>query len=151
MELKNQLPTVSLKVGVIAAVTIIVLVAAGMYGGYSYSEREGIKRELNASLLRVALNLQAIRAVRESRGTDAIDLISTISQTDLIYLMHFDHAESANSEFIQRKDRVLATLANDWATHPHIRGGRDAALISDPEWQQLQRDLDNYVKQRKQN
>lgn len=147
MGLETRSPTVSPKAIVIAAITVVVLVAAGVYAGYTYAEREVIKRELNASLLRIALNLQVIGSIRNGKAADAIRLLSTTSETDLLYLKTYDHVDSANSDFVRRKKNVLSALATEWEKHPRIRDDKDAYFKSDPEWQQYRRELENYVKQ----
>jgi hypothetical protein len=133
----------SLKTGAIAAVIAAALLTAGVYVGAFYWEREGIKKELEASVLRTALNLQAIGYIRDGKATEAIDLLSSMNDGNLVYLMRYEDLESDNPEFARRKKKVLAALSKERADHPRTSG----SFKSDPEWQQYQRDLENYLKQ----
>lgn len=133
----------SLKTGAIAAVIAAALLTAGVYVGAFYWEREGIRKELEASVLRTALNLQAIGYIRDGKATEAIDLLSSMNDGNLVYLMRYEDLESDNPEFARRKKKVLAALSKERADHPRTSG----SFKSDPEWQQYQRDLENYLKQ----
>lgn len=117
--------------------------AVGIYTGYFYAERLSIKRELSDSVLRTALNLQVISLVREGKPTEAIELLNSMNETNLIYLKQYDDAESKNPEFVRRKKKVLTALSKEWAEHPR----KESPFKADPEWQQHQRDLENYLKQ----
>lgn len=142
MALRMRFPF-SLKTGAIVVVAAVALVAVGIYAGYFYAERLGIKRELSDSVLRTALNLQVIGSIRGGKATDAIDLLNSMNETNLIYLKQYDDTELTNAEFVRRKKKVLTALSKEWADHPR----KESPFKSDPEWQQHQRDLENYLKQ----
>lgn len=147
MGLKSQVPVSSLKIGAMVTMIVIAIVTFGILAGYFYAERLGIKRELNNSMLRIALNLKVIESIRAGKATDAVDLLNTMNDTDLVYLKHYDDIESTNAEFVRRKKTVLATLSREWASHPRVSDGKDGSFKSDPEWQQYRRELENYLKQ----
>lgn len=133
----------SLKTGIIAIVLAVALVAAGVYAGAFLVERDDIRKSLEESVLRTALNLQAIGYIREGKATEAIDLLSSMNDGNLVYLMRYGDLESDNPEFARRKKNVLAALSKEWTDHPRPSG----TFKSDPEWQQYQQDLENYLKQ----
>lgn len=133
----------SLKTSAIAIVTAVVLVAAGVYAGAFLVERDGIRRSLEESVLRTALNLQVIGHIREGKTKEAIDLLSSMNDSNIVYLMRYEDLESDNPEFVRRKKKVLAALSKEQADHPRTPG----SFKSDPEWEQYRRDLENYLKQ----
>lgn len=51
-----SIPYSTLKSIVIAIVAAVILVAAGIYIGAFYVERDGIRNKLNDSMLQIALN-----------------------------------------------------------------------------------------------
>lgn len=133
----------SLKTSVIAIVIAIVFVAAGVYAGAFLVERDGIRKALEDSVTRTALNVQAIGYIRDGKTEEAIDLLSSMNDGNVVYLMHYKDLESDNPDFARRKKRVLAALSKDRTDHPRTFG----SFKSDPEWKQYQRDLENYLKQ----
>lgn len=132
-----------LKTGAISIVIAAVLLAAGVYVGAFSWERESIRKGLEESVLRTALNLQVIGHIREGKTKEAIDLLSSMNNSNLVYLMRYEDLESDNPEFIRRKKKVLAALNKERADHPRTSG----TFKSDPEWQKYQQDLENYLKQ----
>ena len=128
-------------------VIAITLVAAGVYTGAFLLEREGIRNALNDSMLQIAINTEIIKYLRDGKTSDAIGLINANNEAKLTYLMHYDDLESTNPEFVQRKKKVIAALSKEWSDHPRERQNKDTSFKSDPEWQQYQRDVENYLKQ----
>ena len=133
----------SLKLGAVALMIAGGLVAAGVYIGAFSWEREGIRKGLEESILRTALNIKAIGYIREGKTAEAIDLLNSMNDSSLIYLMRYEDLESDNLEFNRRKKKMLAAVSKERTEHPPNRG----RFKSDPEWQKYQQDLESYIKQ----
>ena len=132
----------AMKRGVVAIVGAIVLIAVGAYVGAVIVERDGIRKVLEDSLVRIALNGQVVEYIHAGKAEQAIALINTINDGNLVYLMHFESVESNNPEFVQRKRKVLSSLRQNRESYPRTSG----AFKSEVEWQQYQKELDDYLK-----
>jgi len=130
-----------------SALVLIVVVASAICGAslsHFYTERGANRRSLNDSIVRVALNGQAIRAIRDGKTTEAIDLLNSMIDTDVLYLMRYDHLESNNADFTTRKSTVFTALRDDRAQYP--RPDRAKAFEADPEWKRYRQELEDYIK-----
>lgn len=133
------------KLGVIVITITIISVVSGIYIGAFFVERDGIRKLMEESLIHTALNLQAIKDIREGRLTNAVKLLNSMNETNLVYLMHYDDVASKNEEFIKLKKKVLSDLKKERSQYPEI--GDASSFKSGPEWEEYQRDLDQYLKQ----
>ena len=123
------------------------MIAAGTYAGIFWSERQSTRKNLNDSLLQIALNLESIRNLHDGKTSEAISLINANIDMKLVYLMRYDSQESEDSDFVRRRKRVMSALAKEWADHPRMPDSMDSPSYSDPEWQQYQNEVANYLKQ----
>jgi hypothetical protein len=143
MEMK--LFTFRLKTIAIVIVTGIVFLAIGAYWGTYCTERQAVMRETEESVLRLALNLQAIKYIRERKAAEAIDALSSMNETTLFYLMRNDEMTPTDPAFVSRKRKILAALDKERKDHPVVVGDKNTSFKSDPEWQQYQHDIDRYL------
>lgn len=130
----------------VAIAATIALVGVGVCLGVHWSKYRGIQRELNDSLLQIALNLESARYMREGKQSNAIDLINANIDAELVYLMRYDDFGSSSPEFSRLKKRVLTKLGREWSSYPRPHGGNDGSFYSDPEWQQYQQEVESYLK-----
>lgn len=138
-------PNLSINTIAVALVITAILLGIGAGIGYFYAEREGVRRSLNESLLRIALNLRVTSSIHKGNTIEALDTLNSMNEMNLVYLRHYDAIESGNADFLRRKRNVLSALSKEWTERSPLPKDKSSSLEDDPEWQQYRRDLENYI------
>jgi hypothetical protein len=133
---------------VFALIIMSVPLTIGAGIGYFYAEREGIRRSLNESTLRIALNLRVTGSIHKGNITEALDTLNSMNERNLVYLRHYDAIESGNADFLRRKRNVLSALSKEWAGRLPLPKDKSSSLEDDTEWQEYLQDLESYITER---
>ena len=140
---KLTYPSTFVKHCVVSTILIFVF-AVGLYLGAFLREREDLRNGSTSSVVRMALNLEAIERVRQGRSDEAIGLIDSLNQIELVHLMRNDDLGSTDPEFARRERKVLERLRK-------IRdddSGRTAMVEGDAEQREYNKAVDNFLREK---